>query len=55
MTLEDEVSGNGLDIVPESCGMDVPSACTIVIITGKIPSLYICRFLIRLPLVRKVP
>ena len=41
MTLDDEDSGIGLDIVPESYGMDVPSACTIVIIAGKIPSLYI--------------
>ena len=32
--LDDEVSGNGLDIVPESYGMDVPSACTIVMIAG---------------------
>ena len=36
MTLDDEVSDTGLDIVPESYGMDVPSACTIVIIAGEI-------------------
>ena len=36
MKLDDEVSVTGLDIVPESYGMDVPSACTIVIIAGKI-------------------
>ena len=34
MTLDDEVSGTGLDIVPESYGMDVP--CTIVIVAGEI-------------------
>ena len=38
MTLDDEVSGTGLVIVPESYGMNVPSACTIVIITGEIRS-----------------
>ena len=36
MTLDDEISGDGLDIVVESYGMDVPSACTIVIIAGEI-------------------
>ena len=36
MTLDDEDSGTGLNIVPESYGMDVPSACTIVIIAGEI-------------------
>ena len=36
MKLDDEDSGTGLDIVPESYGMDVPSACTIVIIAGEI-------------------
>ena len=36
MKLDDEESDTGLDIVPESYGMDVPSACTIVIIAGKI-------------------
>ena len=35
MKLDDGDSGTGLDIVPESYGMDVPSACTIVIITGE--------------------
>ena len=37
MKLDDEDSGTGLNIVPESHGMDVPSACTIVIIAGKQP------------------
>ena len=36
MTLNDEGTGNGLQIVPETYGMGVPSACTIVIIAGKI-------------------
>ena len=36
MKLDDGDSLTGLDIVPESHGMDVPSACTIVIIAGKI-------------------
>ena len=36
MTLDDEDSGTGLNFVPESYGMDVPSACTIVIIAGEI-------------------
>ena len=36
MTLDDEISGDGLDIVVESYGMDVPSACTIAIIAGEI-------------------
>ena len=36
MMLNNEDSGTGLDIVPESYGMDVPSACTIVIIAGEI-------------------
>ena len=36
MTLNDEDTGNKLQIVPETYGMDVPSACTIVIIAGKI-------------------
>ena len=36
MTLNDEGTGNGLLIVPETYGMGVPSACTIVIIAGKI-------------------
>ena len=35
ITLDDEVSGPGLDIVTESYGMAVPSACTIVIISGE--------------------
>ena len=36
MTLDDEDTGKGLQLVPESYGMDVPSACTIVIISGKL-------------------
>ena len=37
MTLNDEDTGNNsLQIVPETFGMDIPSACTIVIIAGKI-------------------
>ena len=39
MRLDDEDTGKGLQLVPESYGMDVPSACTIVIIAGKIPQL----------------
>ena len=35
MTLENEESGNGLNFVPQTYGMDVPSACTIVVIAGK--------------------
>ena len=34
MKLADEDSENGLQLVPESQGMNVPSACTIVIIAG---------------------
>ena len=36
MRLDDEDTGKGLQLVPESHGMDVPSACTIVIIAGKL-------------------
>ena len=36
MRLDDEVTENGLQLIPETYGMDVPSACTIVIIAGKI-------------------
>ena len=36
MRLDDEDTRKGLQLVPESHGMDVPSACTIVIIAGKI-------------------
>ena len=35
MRLDDEDKRKGLQLVPESYGMDVPSACTIVIIAGK--------------------
>ena len=34
LRLDDADTGNGLQIVPETYGMDVPSACTIVIIAG---------------------
>ena len=34
MKLDDEDTGKGLQLVPETHGMDVPSACTIVIIAG---------------------
>ena len=36
MTLDDEDPGNVLYFIPQTFGMDVPSACTIVIIAGKI-------------------
>ena len=39
MRLDDEDTGNGLKLVAGSYGMDVPSACTIVIIAGKLPQL----------------
>ena len=35
MRLDGEDTGKGLQLVPESHGIDVPSACTIVIISGK--------------------
>ena len=34
MSLDDEDPGNGLDIVPGSHGISVPSTCTIVIVKG---------------------
>ena len=34
MKLDDEDSGDGLKLVSGAHGMDVPSACTIVIIAG---------------------
>ena len=34
MRLDNEAMENGLKLVPETYGMDVPSACTIVIIAG---------------------
>ena len=34
MTLDDENGGKGLKLVPGTFGMNVPSACTIVIIAG---------------------
>ncbi len=36
MTLDDEDTENGLQLVPGSHGMNVPSTCTIIIIAGKI-------------------
>ena len=36
MRLEYGLTGKGLQTVPQSYGMDVPSACTIVIIAGEI-------------------
>ena len=35
MRLKNEAIGNGLQLVPETYGMDVPSSCTIVIIAGE--------------------
>ena len=35
LRLDDEDTGIGLQLVPGSFGMDVPNACTIVIIAGK--------------------
>ena len=35
MRLDDEDSVDGLQLVPGTYGMNVPSACTIVIIAGK--------------------
>ena len=35
MRLDDEDKKNGVQLVPETHSMDVPSACTIVIIAGK--------------------
>ena len=34
MKLDNEDTGKGLKLVPETYGMNVPSACTIVIIAG---------------------
>ena len=39
MRLDDKDKGKALQLVPESNGMDVPSACTIVLISGKLPQL----------------
>ena len=36
MTLDDKDSGNVVNFIPQTHGMDVPSACTIVIIAGEI-------------------
>ena len=36
MRLDNEYTGNALHLVPETHGMDVPSACTIVIIAGNV-------------------
>ena len=38
MTLDYEEPGEGLKLVPGTQGMDVPSACTIVIIAGSLTS-----------------
>ena len=35
MKLDDEETEKGLQLVPETYGMDAPNACTVVIITGK--------------------
>ena len=35
MKLDDEDTGNGVKLVSETYGMNVPNACTIVIIGGK--------------------
>ena len=35
MRLNDGDTGNGVKLVPETFGMDVPNACTIVIISGE--------------------
>ena len=35
MRLNDEDSGKGFNLVPQTYGIDVPSTCTIVIIAGK--------------------
>ena len=35
MRLDNEAIGDGLKLVPETYGMDVPSSCTIVIIAGE--------------------
>ena len=35
MRLDNEAIGNGLQLVPETYGMDVPNSCTIVIIAGE--------------------
>ena len=40
MRLDNENTGNALHIVPETYGMDVPSACTIVIIAGNVTDVY---------------
>ena len=34
MRLDKENTGDGLHLVPETSGIDVPSVCTIVIIAG---------------------
>ena len=39
MRLDDEDSGDGLELVSGPNGIDVPSACTIVIIAGNLPSI----------------
>ena len=36
LMLDNEDKGNGVKLIPETHGMDVPSACTIVIIAGNV-------------------
>ena len=40
MRLDNEDTENGLNIVPETYGMNVPSACTIVIIAGNVTEVF---------------
>jgi len=35
MRLDDEDTGNSVKLVPETFGMNIPNACTIIIIAGK--------------------
>ena len=35
MRLDDEDTGKSLKLVPETFGMNIPNACTIIIIAGK--------------------
>ena len=41
MTLENEESGSGHNFVPQTYGMDVPTACTIVVIAGIIKNTHL--------------
>ena len=40
MRLDNEDTENGLNIGPETYGMTVPSACTIVIIAGNVTEVF---------------